>query len=179
MDYMTERKLQNNRIVYLGTAIDDNIANDIVTKLLILESENNKKPIHLYINSPGGSVSAGMAIYDTMKYVSCPIYTYCIGMAASMAAFLLSSGDIRFALPNGEVMIHQPHGSSDGQVSDILLKAHRFRKMKDKMIKILAENTQQPISRISRDIDRDNFMSAQEAKEYGLIDEIIWGSKWK
>ena len=150
-------------------------ASVIVAQLLFLEAEDPEKDIHLYINSPGGSVTAGMAIYDTMQYIKCDIETICIGMAASMGAFLLSGGTKgkRLALPNAEIMIHQPSGGAQGQATEIQIAADHILKTRQKLNQILAENTGQPLEVISRDTDRDNFMSAEEAKEYGLIDEVI------
>mgnify|MGYP006329098825 CR=1 FL=1 len=151
------------------------MANTVVAQLIYLEGKDAGKDISLYINSPGGSVSAGMAIYDTMNYIKCDVSTICIGMAASMGAFLLSAGakGKRYALPNSEVMIHQPLGGMQGQASDIKIHADRIVKMKDKLNNILAEATGQPLEVIEKDTDRDNFMSADQAKEYGLVDEVI------
>lgn len=168
-------RLLKDRIIMLGTPIDDNVANAIVAQLLFLGAEDPEKDINLYINSPGGSISAGMAIYDTMQHIKPAVSTICIGMAASMGAFLLSAGEIgkRFALPNSEVMIHQPLGGTQGQATDIEIHAKRIIKMREKLNKILSDRTGQPIEVIDRDTDRDNFMSADEAKKYGLIDEVI------
>jgi ATP-dependent Clp protease protease subunit len=159
----------------LGSAIDDNVANSIVAQLLFLEAENPEKDITLYINSPGGSITAGMAIYDTMQYIKADVSTVCIGMAASMGAFLLSAGQKgkRYALPNAEVMIHQPLGGAQGQATEIEIAAKRILFLREKLNGILADRTGQPIEVISRDTDRDNFMTAERAKEYGLIDHII------
>ena len=172
-------RLLKDRIIILGGPIDDHLANSIVAQLLFLDAENPEKDISLYINSPGGSITAGMAIYDTMNFVKADVQTICIGMAASMGAFLLSSGTKgkRFALPNAEVMIHQPLGGAQGQATEIEIAARRILYLRDKINQILAENTGQPIEVIEKDTDRDNFMSAQRAKEYGLIDEIITTSK--
>ncbi|CEE02705.1 MULTISPECIES: ATP-dependent Clp endopeptidase proteolytic subunit ClpP [Bacillaceae] len=168
-------RLLKDRIIILGGQIDDVSANSIVAQLLFLDAENPEKDISLYINSPGGSVTAGMAIYDTMNFVKADVQTICIGMAASMGAFLLSSGakGKRYALPNAEVMIHQPLGGAQGQATEIEIAARHILYTRDKLNKILAENTGQPLEVIERDTDRDNFMSAERAKEYGLIDHII------
>lgn len=168
-------RLLKDRIILLGSAIDDNVSNSIVAQLLFLAAEDPTKDISLYINSPGGSITAGMAIYDTMQYIKPDVSTICIGMAASMGAFLLSSGakGKRFALPNSEVMIHQPLGGTQGQASDIEIHARRIIKMREKLNKILSNQTGQPLEIIERDTDRDNFMSAEEAKDYGLIDNVI------
>jgi ATP-dependent Clp protease protease subunit len=168
-------RLLKDRIIILGGPIDDVSANSIVAQLLFLDAENPEKDISLYINSPGGSVTAGMAIYDTMNFVKADVQTICIGMAASMGAFLLSSGakGKRYALPNAEVMIHQPLGGAQGQATEIEIAARHILYTRDKLNKILAENTGQPLEIIEKDTDRDNFMSAERAKEYGLIDHII------
>ncbi|MCU9612918.1 ATP-dependent Clp endopeptidase proteolytic subunit ClpP [Caldibacillus lycopersici] len=168
-------RLLKDRIIMLGSAIDDNVANSIVAQLLFLDAENPGKDISLYINSPGGSITAGMAIYDTMQFIKSDVQTICIGMAASMGAFLLSAGQKgkRYALPNAEVMIHQPLGGAQGQATEIEIAAKRILFLREKLNKILSENTGQPIDVISKDTDRDNFMTAEKAKEYGLIDHII------
>ena len=168
-------RLLKDRIIFLGTPIDDNVANAIVAQLLFLEAENPEKDISLYINSPGGSISAGMAIYDTMQHINAKVSTICIGMAASIGAFLLAAGEPgkRFALPNSEIMIHQPLGGAQGQATDIEIHARRILKMRETINRILSERTGQPIEVIERDTDRDHFMSAQEAKEYGLIDAVL------
>lgn len=168
-------RLLKDRIIFLGEAIDENVASTIVAQLLFLEAEDPDKDINLYINSPGGSVTAGMAIYDTMKYIKPQVSTICIGMAASMGAFLLSSGQKgkRYALPNAEIMIHQPLGGVQGQAEDIKIHAEWILKTREKLNKILSSNTGQPLQIISRDTDRDNFMSADEAVRYGLIDQVI------
>ncbi|MFF2446882.1 ATP-dependent Clp endopeptidase proteolytic subunit ClpP [Neobacillus sp. NPDC058068] len=168
-------RLLKDRIIMLGSAIDDNVANSIVAQLLFLEAENPEKDITLYINSPGGSITAGMAIYDTMQYIKSSVSTVCIGMAASMGAFLLAAGEKgkRFALPNAEVMIHQPLGGAQGQATEIEIAAKRILFLREKLNGILAERTGQPLEIIQRDTDRDNFMTAERAKEYGLIDSII------
>ena len=167
-------RLLKDRIIFLGEAIDENVASTIVAQLLFLEAEDPDKDINLYINSPGGSVTAGMAIYDTMQYIKCDVSTICIGMAASMGAFLLSSGTKgkRIALPNAEIMIHQPLGGVQGQAEDIKIHAEWILKTREKLNKILSSNTGQPLQIISRDTDRDNFMSADEAVRYGLIDQV-------
>ncbi|MBU5468250.1 ATP-dependent Clp endopeptidase proteolytic subunit ClpP [Virgibacillus sp. MSJ-26] len=168
-------RLLKDRIIMLGSAIDDNVANTIVAQLLFLEAEDPNKDISLYINSPGGSISAGMAIYDTMQFIKSDVSTICTGMAASMGAFLLAAGEKgkRFALPNSEVMIHQPLGGTQGQATDIEIHAKRILKMRETINRILSERTGQPIETIDRDTDRDNFMSAQAAAEYGLIDKVL------
>jgi len=168
-------RLLKERIVFLGSGIDDNVANTVIAQLLFLDSEDKSKEIKLYINSPGGSVTAGMAIYDTMQYVKSPVSTICIGMAASMAAVLLASGEPgkRFALPNSEVLLHQVMGGAEGQAVDVGIHARHILKIKDRLNKILALHTKQPLKKIETDIDRDFFMSAQEAKEYGVVDKII------
>ena len=168
-------RLLKDRIIFLGEEVSDVSASIIVAQLLFLESEDPKKDINLYINSPGGSVSAGMAIYDTMNYIKCDVSTICIGMAASMGAFLLAGGakGKRYALPNSTIMIHQPSGGAQGQATEIQIVADQIAKTKQKLNRILAENTGQPIEVVEVDTDRDNYMSAQEAKEYGLIDELM------
>ncbi len=168
-------RLLKDRIIFLGEEVNDVSASIIVAQLLFLESEDPKKDINLYINSPGGSVSAGMAIYDTMNYIKCDVSTICIGMAASMGAFLLSGGakGKRFALPNSTIMIHQPSGGAQGQATEIQIVADQIAKTKQKLNKILAENTGQPIEVVEVDTDRDNYMSAEEAMEYGIIDKIF------
>jgi ATP-dependent Clp protease, protease subunit len=168
-------RLLKDRIIMLGSAIDDNVANSIVAQLLFLEAENPEKDISIYINSPGGSITAGMAIYDTMQFIKPDVQTICIGMAASMGAFLLTAGTKgkRYALPNAEVMIHQPLGGAQGQATEIEIAAKRILFLRDKLNGIMAERTGQPLEVISRDTDRDNFMTATQAKEYGLIDHII------
>ncbi|KGR90759.1 Clp protease [Ureibacillus massiliensis 4400831 = CIP 108448 = CCUG 49529] len=168
-------RLLKDRIIMLGSAIDDNVANSIVAQLLFLAAEDPDKDISLYINSPGGSITAGMAIFDTMQYIKPKVSTICIGMAASMGAFLLAAGEPgkRFALPNAEVMIHQPLGGAQGQATEIEIAAKRILFLRDKLNGILAERTGQPLETIAKDTDRDNFMTATQAKEYGLIDTII------
>lgn len=172
-------RLLKDRIIMLGSAIDDNVANSIVAQLLFLAAEDPEKDISIYINSPGGSITAGMAIFDTMNFIKPQVSTICIGMAASMGAFLLAAGEKgkRFALPNSEVMIHQPLGGMQGQASDIQIHANRIIEMREKLNQILADRTGQPIEVIQRDTDRDNFMTAERSKEYGLIDEVITQKK--
>lgn len=168
-------RLLKERIIFLGEEVNDVSASLIVAQLLFLEAEDPGKDIHLYINSPGGSVTAGMAIYDTMNYVKCDVSTICIGMAASMGAFLLAGGakGKRFALPNAEVMIHQPSGGAQGQATEIQIVAEKILQTKKKLNEILAANTGQPYEVIERDTDRDHYMTAQEAMEYGLIDQVL------
>lgn len=168
-------RLLKDRIIFLGEEINDATASVVVAQLLFLESEDPGKDIHMYINSPGGSVTAGMAIYDTMNYVKCDVSTTCIGMAASMGAFLLSSGakGKRYALPNAEIMIHQPLGGAQGQATEIQIAAEHILKTKKKLNDILAVNSGQPVEVVEKDTDRDNWMSADEAKEYGLVDQVI------
>lgn len=168
-------RLLKERIIFLGEDVNETSASVIVAQLLFLESEDPSKDIHLYINSPGGVVTAGMAIYDTMNYIKCDVSTICIGMAASMGAFLLSSGKKgkRFALPNAEVMIHQPSGGAQGQATDIKIVADQILRTKAKLNRILAENTGKPLDIIEIDTERDNYMTAEEAREYGIIDNVI------
>lgn len=168
-------RLLNDRIIFLGEEVTDVSANLIVAQLLFLESEDPGKDIHMYINSPGGSVSAGLAIYDTMQYIKCDVSTICIGMAASMGAFLLAGGTKgkRMALPNSEIMIHQPSGGAQGQATEIKIVAEQILKIKRKLNEILAANTGKPLEQIEIDTERDNYMSAEEAKAYGLIDNVI------
>ena len=168
-------RLLKERIIFLADEVNDQTASLVVAQLLFLESEDPNKDIQLYINSPGGSVTAGMAIYDTMNYIKCDVSTICMGMAASMGAFLLSNGakGKRLALPNAEVMIHQPSGGAKGQATEIQIVAENILKTKKKLNEILAANTGQSVEKIAEDTERDNFMSAEEAKAYGLIDEIV------
>ena len=168
-------RLLKDRIIFLGEEVTDVSASVIVAQLLFLEAEDPEKDIHLYINSPGGSVTAGMAIYDTMQYIKCDIETICIGMATSMGSFLLTGGTKgkRLALPNSEIMIHQPLGGAQGQATEIQIAADHILKTRQKLNQILAENTGQPLEVINADTERDNFMTAEEAKAYGLIDEVI------
>lgn len=168
-------RLLKDRIIFLGEEINDHVASVVVAQMLFLDAEDSEKDISLYINSPGGSVTAGMAIYDTMNYIKADVSTICVGLAASMGAFLLSSGEKgkRFALPNAEIMIHQPLGGAKGQASDIKIHAEWILKTKEKLNKILSENTGQNLEKIEEDTDRDNFMSAEDACKYGLIDKVI------
>ncbi len=168
-------RLLEDRIIFLSGEIDDAVANTVVAQLIYLEAKDPQKDISLYINSPGGSVSAGLAIYDTMNYIKCDVSTICIGMAASMGAFLLSSGQKgkRFALANSEIMIHQPLGGAQGQASDIKIAAEHILKTKRKLNEILAKNSGKPLAQIEHDTDRDNYLSADEAMEYGLIDKVF------
>lgn len=174
-------RLLKDRIIMLGSGIDDNVSNSIVAQLLFLEAEDPEKDISIYINSPGGSITSGMAIYDTMQFIKPDVQTICIGMAASMGAFLLTAGTKgkRYALPNAEVMIHQPLGGAQGQATEIEIAAKRILHLRDKLNGIMAERTGQPLEVVSRDTDRDNFMTAERAKEYGLIDHIIDRSEMK
>lgn len=168
-------RLLEDRIIFITGEIDDNVANTVVAQLIYLEGKNADKDISLYINSPGGSISAGMAIYDTMKYIKCDVSTICVGLAASMGAFLLAAGTKgkRMCLPNSEVMIHQPLSGVQGQVTDIQITAKHVQKIKDKMTKMLAENCGQPLDKVAADVERDNWMDANEAKAYGLVDKVI------
>lgn len=168
-------RLLEDRIIFLGEEVTDSIADVIVAELLFLESEDPNKDIHLYINSPGGSVTAGMAIYDTMRYVKCDVSTICVGLAASMGSFLLSGGTKgkRFALPNSEILIHQPSGGTQGQASDMKIAADEIIKTRARLNRILSENSGQPLDVIERDTERDHWMTAEEAKAYGLIDEVV------
>ncbi len=168
-------RLLKERIVFLGEEVNDTTANLIVAQMMFLEAEDPEKDIHFYINSPGGSVTDGFAIYDTMHYVKCDVATYCIGMAASMGAFLLAGGakGKRFVLPNSEIMIHQPSGGAKGQATEIEIVAKQILRTKEKLNKILSENTGQPLEKVAADTERDNWMSAEEALEYGLVDKII------
>lgn len=174
-------RLLEDRIIFLTGEINDDVANTIVAQLIYLEGKNPDKDIYLYINSPGGSVSAGLAIYDTINYIKCDVSTICIGLAASMGAFLLSSGTKgkRFALPNSEIMIHQPLGGAQGQASDIEIQAKHIKDIKEKLNNILSANTGKPFKEIAQDTDRDNWMTAEDAKNYGLIDEIFVTRKAK
>ena len=174
-------RLLEDRIIFLTGEITDATANIVVAQLIYLEGKNPEKDIYLYINSPGGSVSAGLAIYDTIKYIKCDVVTICIGLAASMGAFLLSSGTKgkRYALPNSEIMIHQPLGGAQGQASDIEIQARHIQNIKEKINKILSEVTGQDIKKVQKDTDRDYYMSAEQAKEYGLIDDIFYTRKKK
>ncbi len=168
-------RLLKDRIIFLDGEINDAVASLVVAQLLFLESEDPDKDINIYINSPGGVITAGMAIYDTMNYIKPDVCTICVGMAASMAAFLLSSGakGKRYALPNAEIMIHQPLGGTQGQASDIKIAADHIIKLRDRLNKIIAKNSGQPIKKVEKDTDRDNYLSAEEALEYGLIDKVV------
>ena len=168
-------RLLEDRIIFLTGEITDETANSVVAQLIFLEGKDPEKDISLYINSPGGSVSAGLAIYDTMNFIKCDVTTICVGLAASMGAFLLSSGakGKRFALPNSEIMIHQPLGGAQGQASDIEIQANHIKRIKEKINRILAEQSSQPLEKVQKDTDRDYYMSADEALEYGLIDKIF------
>jgi ATP-dependent Clp protease protease subunit len=180
-DYQRQRQmtlgdlLLENRIIFLQGEIYDGNANELVMKLLYLQSENRRKDIHFYINSPGGSVTATLAIYDTMQMINCPVATYCVGLAASGGAVLLAGGAEakRFALPHAKIMIHQPHGGVGGQVTDIEIQAQEIVKTREVLDQILAEHTKQPLEQISKDSDRDYYMNAEEAKEYGIVDDIL------
>ena len=169
-------RLLNDRIIFLSEEVNDTTASLIVAQMLYLEAQDPDKDIQFYINSPGGSVTDGMAIYDTMRYIKCDVSTICIGMAASMGAFLLSSGTKgkRIALPNAEIMIHQPSGGAQGQVTDIQIHANRIAEIKKKLNEIMAENTGRSIEEVTRDTERDHFLTAEQAKEYGLIDKVIY-----
>jgi ATP-dependent Clp protease protease subunit len=168
-------RLLKDRIVFLGTAVTDDVANAIVAQLLFLQSEDPKAPVHLYINSPGGSVTAGLAIYDTMQFISCDVATYCIGQAASMGAVLLTAGATgkRNALPNARILIHQPLAGMEGTAEEIMIHAKEFVKVRERLNRILIKHTGHPLEKIEQDTDRDRFMSAEEAMEYGLIDHVI------
>ncbi len=172
-------RLLKDRIVFLGTGVDDMVANSIIAQLLFLQMEDPKKDIHLYINSPGGSVTAGLAIYDTMQFMTCDVNTYCIGMAASMGAVLLAAGTRgkRFALPNSDIMIHQVSGGAQGTASDVERTVEFMFKLKKRLIRILADHTGKTEEQVKFDSDRDYYMSAEEAKEYGLVDEVVKGRK--
>lgn len=169
-------RLLNDRIIFLSEEVNDTTASLVVAQLLYLEAQDPDKDVQFYINSPGGSVTAGMAIYDTMKYIKCDVSTICVGMAASMGAFLLSSGakGKRYALPNSEIMIHQPSGGANGQVTDIQIHAQRILDIKKRLNEILAENTGKPYEQVAADCERDHFLSAEEAKEYGIVDQVIY-----
>ncbi len=168
-------RLMEDRIIFIGTEIDDTVANVVMAQLLFLQMENKNQDISIYINSPGGSVSSGLAIYDAMRFVSCDIATYCVGMAASMGAFLLSGGSKgkRYALPNSRIMIHQPWGGFQGQASDIEIHAKEMLKTKKRLNQLMSEHTGKPLEEVERDTDRDNFLSAEEAKNYGIIDVVL------
>jgi len=172
-------RLLVDRIVFLGTPVDDMVSNLIIAQLLFLQMNDPKKDIHLYINSPGGSVTAGLAIYDTMQYLTCDVNTYCIGQAASMGAVLLAAGTRgkRFALPNARIMVHQPWGGVQGQATDISIQAKEILRLKDRLNEILAKHCGRTVEEVARDTDRDRFMSAEEAKEYGLVDQVVISRK--
>ena len=172
-------RLLKDRIIFLGGPIDDYVANLVVAQLLFLANEDPKKDIHLYINSPGGSISAGLAIYDTMQFIKPDVSTICVGMAASMGAFLLAGGTKgkRFCLPNSEVMIHQPHGGSEGQASDIEINAKHILRLRAQLNEILSKNTGQKIPTIEKDVERDNWMTSEQAKKYGMVDTVITKAK--
>ena len=172
-------RLLVDRIVFLGTAVDDMVANLIIAQLLFLQMSDPKKDIHLYINSPGGSVTAGLAIYDTMQFLTCDVNTYCIGQAASMGAVLLAAGTKgkRFGLPNSRIMVHQPWGGVQGQATDISIQAREILRLKDRLNEILAKHCGRAVEEVARDTDRDRFMSSEEAKEYGLIDQVVVSRK--
>jgi ATP-dependent Clp protease protease subunit len=172
-------RLLVDRIIFIGTPIDDNVSNIIIAQLLFLQMSDAKKDIHLYINSPGGSVTSGLAIYDTIQYLTCDVNTYCVGQAASMAAVLLAAGTKgkRYALPNARIMIHQPWGGVQGQASDISIQAKEILRLKDRLNEILAKHTGKTFDDIGKDTDRDNFMSSDEAKKYGLVDQVVVSRK--
>jgi ATP-dependent Clp protease protease subunit len=172
-------RLLVDRIIFVGTAVDDNVANILIAQLLFLQMADPKKDIHLYINSPGGSVTAGLAIYDTMQYLTCDVNTYCVGQAASMGAVLLAAGTRgkRYALPNANIMIHQVLGGAEGQASDVEIRVKYMLKLKQRLNTILAKHTGKPVEQVERDCDRDNFMSAEEAKAYGIVDQVVQSRK--
>jgi ATP-dependent Clp protease protease subunit len=172
-------RLLVDRIIFVGTAVDDNVANVLIAQLLFLQMSDPKKDIHLYINSPGGSVTAGLAIYDTMQYLTCDVNTYCVGQAASMGAVLLAAGTKgkRYALPNANIMIHQVLGGAEGQASDVEIRVKYMLKLKQRLNAILSKHTGKPVEQVERDCDRDNFMSADEAKAYGIVDHVVQSRK--
>ena len=172
-------RLLVDRILFIGTPVDDMVSNIIIAQLLFLQMSDPKKDIHLYINSPGGSVTAGLAVYDTMQYLTCDVNTYCVGQAASMAAVLLAAGTKgkRYALPNARILIHQPWGGVQGQASDISIQAREILRLKDRLNEILAKHTGKSVENIGKDTDRDNFMSSEEAKKYGLVDQVVQSRK--
>jgi ATP-dependent Clp protease, protease subunit len=172
-------RLLVDRIIFVGTAVDDNVANILIAQLLFLQMADPKKDIHLYINSPGGSVTAGLAIYDTMQYLTCDVNTYCVGQAASMGAVLLAAGTRgkRYALPNANIMIHQVLGGAEGQASDVEIRVKYMLKLKQRLNAILSKHTGKPVEQVERDCDRDNFMSADEAKAYGIVDHVVQSRK--
>ena len=172
-------RLLVDRIIFLGTAVDDTVSNIVIAQLLFLQMNDAKKDIHLYINSPGGSVTAGLAIYDTMQFLTCDVNTYCIGQASSMAAVLLAAGTKgkRYALPNARILIHQPWGGVQGQASDISIQAKEILRLKDRLNEVLAKHCGRKVEELARDTDRDRFMSSEEAKEYGLVDQVVQSRK--
>jgi ATP-dependent Clp protease protease subunit len=172
-------RLLVDRIIFIGTVVDDNVANIIIAQLLFMQMDNPKKDIHVYINSPGGSVTAGLAIYDTMQYLTCDVNTYCVGQAASMGAVLLAAGTKgkRYALPNANIMIHQVLGGAEGQASDVEIRVKYMLKLKQRLNTILSKHTGKPVEQVERDCDRDNFMSADEAKAYGIVDHVVQSRK--
>ncbi|MFO7535445.1 MAG: ATP-dependent Clp endopeptidase proteolytic subunit ClpP [Kiritimatiellia bacterium] len=172
-------RLLKDRIIFVGTAIDDDVSNLIIAQMLFLQSEDAEKDISLYVNSPGGSVTAGLAIYDTIQFLKCDVATYCVGQAASMGALLLAAGAAgkRFALPNARIMIHQPWGGAQGQASDVSIQAREILRLRERLNAILASHTGKPVETIEKDTDRDNFMSADEAKKYGIVDEVVASRK--
>ncbi|MBM3201741.1 MAG: ATP-dependent Clp protease proteolytic subunit [Chlamydiae bacterium] len=172
-------RLLSDRIIFLGTEIDDQIANLVIAQMIFLQSMDSKKPVNLYINSPGGVISSGLAIYDTMQYLECEVHTYCIGMAASMAALLLCAGTKgkRFALPNSRIMIHQPHGGVGGTSADIERQAQEILRLKQTLSKLISFHTNQPLERIIEDSDRDFYLSAEEARVYGIVDQVVHSKK--
>jgi len=174
-------RLLKDRIIFIGTGITDEVSNLVIAQMLFLQSEDSEKDINLYINSPGGSVTAGLAIYDTIQFLKCPVTTYCVGQAASMGAVLLAAGapGKRFALPNARIMIHQPWGGVQGQAADISIQAKEILRLRDRINEILASHTGKPLEAITKDTDRDFFMSPQEAKDYGIVDDVIGGKKVK
>ena len=174
-------RLLKDRIIFIGTAITDEVSNLLIAQMLFLQSEDAEKDINLYVNSPGGSVTAGLAIYDTIQFLKCPVTTYCVGQAASMGAVLLAAGTQgkRFALPNARIMIHQPWGGAQGQASDISIQAKEILRLRDRINEILSHHTGKPLETICKDTDRDFFMSSQEAKEYGIVDDVVGGKKAK
>jgi ATP-dependent Clp protease protease subunit len=172
-------RLLKDRIIFVGTAIDDDVSNLIIAQMLFLQSEDAEKDISLYVNSPGGSVTAGLAIYDTIQFLKCDVATYCVGQAASMGALLLAAGAAgkRYALPNARIMIHQPWGGAQGQASDVSIQAREILRLRERLNAILSNHTGKPVEQIEKDTDRDNFMSADEAKKYGLVDEVVASRK--
>lgn len=173
--YDVYSRLLSDRVVFMAGEVTEELANAVCAQLLLLQSQDAKKPVHMYISSPGGIVTSGLQIYDVMQYISCPVYTYCLGQAASMAAVLLSSGDRghRYSLPNSRIMIHQPSGGAIGMASDIEISCREINRLKATLNGILSKNTGRPVSKIEKDTDRDNFMSAKEAVKFGLIDKVI------